>query len=107
MSWLYLGLAILTEVAGTVSMRLSDGFKRWLPSVMLFVLYGVSLGFETLALKRMDVSIVYAVWAGLGTALVATVGILWFKEPLTLLKLSSIVLIVVGVIGLSVTDSLH
>lgn len=101
MSWVYLTLAILTEVAGTTSMKLSEGFARFLPSVLIFVFYGISFSFTTLALKKLDLSVVYAIWSGLGTALVVIVGILYIKEQVTLIKIVSICLIVFGLIGLN------
>ncbi len=99
-SWLMLVAAIVLEVAGTTSMKLSDGFTRLLPSVLLAVFYLFSLAALALALKRIDVSIAYAIWAGVGTVLVAVVGILWFQEPVSFLKVGSILLIVAGVVGL-------
>jgi small multidrug resistance pump len=101
LSWLYLGAAILLEVSGTVSMKFSDGFSRLAPTVAMFVLYGLSLGAMNMALKQIDVSIVYAVWSGVGTALISTIGIFWFHEPVTTLKMASIFLIIVGVVGLN------
>ncbi len=99
--WVYLAAAILLEVAGTTSMKLSDGFSRALPSALLFVFYGASFVAMTLAVKRIDMSITYAVWSGVGTALIALIGIFYFKEPVTALKVSSIGLIIIGVIGLN------
>jgi small multidrug resistance pump len=107
MHWVYLTVAIILEVSGTTCMKLSEGFSRWLPSVLMLVLYTSSLGALTLALKRIDVSIAYAVWSGLGTALIAAVGILWFKEPATAVKLISLALIIVGVIGLNLSGGAH
>jgi small multidrug resistance pump len=107
MSWLFLVLAIVLEVSGTTSMKLSQGFTRLLPSALVFVFYGLSLSALTLALKGIEVSIAYAVWSGLGTALIATAGVAWFKEPLTPLKLASIALIIVGVIGLNLGGDGH
>ena len=101
MTWIYLALAILLEVAGTTCMKLSDGFTKMVPSILLFVFYTLSFGMLTLALKRIDVSIAYAVWSGVGTALIATVGVLWFREPMTALKLISLGLIIIGVVGLN------
>lgn len=101
MAWLYLILAILTEVAGTTSMKLSEGFTRPVPSVFVAVFYGVSIVLLTLALKTMDVSVAYAVWSGLGVAVIAAIGILWLGEPATAIKLVSLVLIVAGVVGLN------
>jgi small multidrug resistance pump len=102
--WLYLFGAIILEVCGTLSMKLSEGFTRILPSVMIFVFYVASLFMLTLAIKRIDVSTAYAVWAGLGTTLIAVAGFICFKEPVTVLKVLSIALIIIGVVGLNVTS---
>jgi small multidrug resistance pump len=99
--WLALSGAILLEVAGTTSMKLSYGFSRPLPSVLLFVFYGMSFTLMTIAVKKIDMSVSYAIWSGVGTALIALIGIGWFKEPLTSLKIVSIILIVAGVFGLN------
>ena len=101
MHWILLTLAILAEVAGTTTMKLSEGFSRLTPSLLLFVFYDSSLTFLNFALKGIEVSIAYAIWSGLGTAIVVIIGILIFSEPLTLLKTISIILIIAGVIGLN------
>ena len=98
--WLYLTAAILLEVAGTISMKLSDGFTRMIPSITLFVCYAASFTALTFSLKKIDLSIAYAVWAGAGTALVVLVGILYFRESITIMKSVSICLIILGVVGL-------
>ena len=98
--WLLLTAAIVLEVAGTTSMKLSEGFTRLVPSVLLFVLYGASFVALTFSLKKIDVSIAYAVWAGVGTALIALVGVTFFHEQITVIKFVSICLIIVGVVGL-------
>jgi small multidrug resistance pump len=107
MTWIYLVLAILLEVSGTTCMKLSEGFTRMLPSVLLFVFYTLSFVMLTLALKKTDVSVAYAVWSGVGTALIATIGVLWFKEPATALKLISLGLIIIGVVGLNLSGGGH
>jgi small multidrug resistance pump len=107
MSWFYLVVAIVLEVSGTTSMKLSQGFTKVLPSVLMFLFYGSSLGALTLALKRIDVSVAYAVWSGLGTALIASVGVLWLKEPLNTLKIVSLMLIIIGVIGLNLRGGIR
>lgn len=58
-SWLYLFLAIVLEVAGTTSMKLSDGFTKTIPSIMMFVFYIVSLVALTFALRKFDMSMAY------------------------------------------------
>ena len=103
--WLILIAAIVLEVAGTTAMKLSDGFTRPLPSVLLVVFYLFSLAALTLALKWIDVSVAYAIWAGLGTVLVAIVGVMWFREPVSLLKVASILLIAAGVAGLHLSST--
>lgn len=85
-------------------MKLSQGFSKLLPSILIFVFYGISFFFFTLALKGLDVSIAYAIWAGLGTALITVVGIFWFKEPINVLKMISLFVVVMGVIGLNLSD---
>jgi small multidrug resistance pump len=97
-------LAIMFEVCGTTCMKLSEGFSKLIPSVLIFVFYATSFFFFTLALKRIDVSIAYAIWAGLGTVLITVVGIFWFREPASALKLVSIVLVISGVIGLHLSE---
>ncbi|HEY49923.1 MAG TPA: multidrug efflux SMR transporter [Dehalococcoidia bacterium] len=100
MYWFYLALAIMLEVCGTTCMKLSDGFSKLTPSVLMFVFYGLSFAAFVYALKRIDVSVAYAIWAGLGVMLIAIIGILYFKEPVSALKIVSIVLIIGGVAGL-------
>lgn len=105
MSWFYLTLAIIMEVVGTAAMKLSHGFTKVVPSILMMVFYGLSFAFLTLAVKKIDVSLGYAIWAGIATALIAIVGIFYFKEPATVIKIASIALIVLGVIGLTLSES--
>jgi small multidrug resistance pump len=103
----YLLLAILAEVAGTTCVKLSEGFTRLLPSALILVFYGLSLGFLGLALKKVDLSLAYAIWSGVGIAFIASVGVLWFREPVTAVKVVSLGLIVVGVAGLNLGGEAH
>jgi small multidrug resistance pump len=96
----YLMFAIILEVAGTTSMKLSNGFTQLMPSIFIFVFYFFSFGFLTLSLKRLEVSTAYAVWSGLGTLLIAFIGMIFFKEPMTMIKAFSLALIILGVVGL-------
>jgi small multidrug resistance pump len=81
-------------------MKLSEGFTKTIPSVMMFVFYLLSLAALTLALKKFDVSSAYAIWSGLGTALITVVGFYLFKESISPMKIISIALIIIGVVGL-------
>ena len=100
-SWLYLAGAIVLEVAGTSCMKISDGFTRLIPSVLIFVFYSLAFVGLTFALKKIEVGVAYAVWSGTGTALIAVIGIVCFEESLGSVKLLSILLIIVGVVGLN------
>lgn len=107
MHWVYLALAIVFEVAGTTCMKLSQGFSKPAPAILMGVFYAACFYFLTISLKRIDVSVAYAVWSGLGTALIATIGVLHFREPLTLLRIVGILAIIGGVIALNLSQSSH
>lgn len=100
--WMYLLIAILTEVVGTSLMKASQGLTRLLPTISMFVLYAISFVFMALALKKIEVGIAYAIWSGLGTALIAMIGIAWFRESFNTPKLVGIVLIIAGVVLLNI-----
>jgi small multidrug resistance pump len=104
MPWIFLSVAILFEVAGTTSMKLSRGFAEIWPTVGVFVFYVGAAVAIILALRRLELSIAYAIWSGVGTALTVMIGIAFFREPLTAIKLASIALVVVGVAGLSLAS---
>ncbi|HDI59585.1 MAG TPA: multidrug efflux SMR transporter [Desulfobacteraceae bacterium] len=104
-SWFFLAGAIALEVAGTTSMKLSQGFTKLFPSVLLFVFYAGSFAALNFALKKIEVSIAYAVWSGVGTALIAAIGVLFFRETATALKFISILLIIAGVVGLNLSGA--
>jgi len=101
MPWIFLFAAILLEVAGITAMKLSRGFAELIPSIAVPVFYVLSAAAVILALKRLDLSVTYAIWSGVGTALAAMIGIAYFREPLTLFKVASLALVVLGVAGLS------
>jgi len=100
--WIYLIIAILTEVVGTTMMKVSQGLTRLVPAVLMFLMYAISFVFMALALKKLEVSTAYAIWSGLGTAVIAAIGILWFQESFSIPKLVGIVLVIGGVILLNI-----
>jgi len=102
MNWIYLFSAIVLEVGGTLSLKLSDGLMKRGPVLLMILLYGLSFFAFSHALKHMEIGTAYAIFSALGTALMASVGILWFNEPATVLKLVSLLLIILGVVGLNV-----
>jgi small multidrug resistance pump len=102
-----LSLAILAEVGATIALRVSDGFSKPMPSAIVVVGYGVSFWFLALALKDIPVSLTYAIWSGVGTALVAVAGVVAFGETMNVMKLASLAIIVLGVAGLSAAGGAH
>ena len=105
LAWIYLSAAIVSEVVGTVFLRFTDGFTRPAPSVLVIVIYAVSLWLTALALKQLEVSLAYAVWAGVGTAAVAVIGMAMLGESVNTLKLASIALVIGGVVGLNLSGA--
>ncbi|MEG4445829.1 multidrug efflux SMR transporter [Microcoleus sp. AT9_B5] len=101
-SWIYILLAIVLEVVATSCMKLSEGFSKVVPSVLMFVCYGLCFSLLALALKKLELGVVYAVWSGLGTILIAAIGIIWFHESASLVKIGAILLIIIGVVILKV-----
>jgi small multidrug resistance pump len=100
-----LSFAIVSEVAATIALRLSDGFTRPGPMVIVVAGYGISFWLLALVLREMSIGATYAVWSAAGTALIAAIGVFAFGEPATALKVASLALIIVGVIGLNVAGS--
>lgn len=105
--WLFLALAIALELSGTISMKLSEGFTRLWPSVLMFVFYGASFTFLNYALHYMDMSVAYAIWSGIGIVLISLAGVQLFDERLPLSSIIWIVVIVIGVIGLNISSKVH
>ena len=102
---LLLSFAIVTEVVGTVALRYSEGFTRLLPSAVVVLGYGASFWLLALVLRELSIGTTYAVWSAAGTALIAAVGMLAFGEQATALKLASLGLIIIGVVGLNLAGS--
>jgi small multidrug resistance pump len=104
---LLLAAAIVSEVAATLALRASEGFSKPLPVAVVVVGYGLSFWLLALALKHIPVSLTYAIWSGVGTALIAVGGVLAFGETMNAMKLASLGVIVLGVAGLSAAGGAH
>jgi len=107
MHWVYLILAIALEVTGTTLMKMSNGLTKLLPTLGMLITYTSCFAIFALALKKIPVSVAYAIWSGVGTALIAIIGLLVFKENFNLLKVVSICLIIAGVVGLNLSGTAH
>ncbi len=100
MSWVILFFAIMFEVAGTLTLKFTEGMTRLWPTLLMFAFYLGSLFGLSTAVTKIPVGTAYAVWSGVGTLTVAVVGVVWFKEPITWMRSFSALLIVAGVAGL-------
>ncbi|MGG2073598.1 multidrug efflux SMR transporter [Lysinibacillus irui] len=107
MQWIYLGLAILFEVAGTTAMKLSDGLTKLVPSILIFVFYIVCFSFLSFALKGMEMSVAYAVWSGMGIVTITIIGFFYFGESINVIKILAILFILIGVVILNFNSSAH
>ena len=94
--WLLLAFAILLELSGTICLKLSQGFSKLVPSIGVVCFYIGSFGLMAQSLKTLEVGIVYAIWAGVGTALIAVVGVLAFGESVTAFKILGLLMIIGG-----------
>lgn len=102
---LLLALAIASEVVATVALNVSDGFARPAAAVVSVIGYVLSFAFLAFVLKHLDVGLVYAIWAGAGTAAVAVIGVTAFGEPVSAIKAVSILAIIGGVAGLNLSGA--
>lgn len=98
MGYLYLAVAIAGEVIATSSLKASQEFTRLVPSVLVILGYGVAFYFMTLALRTMPLGIVYALWSGVGVALIVVAGIVLYGQIPDVWALLGVGLIVAGVI---------
>ncbi|HEY0843825.1 MAG TPA: multidrug efflux SMR transporter [Noviherbaspirillum sp.] len=101
MHWLYLAIAILSEVVATSVLKAADGFTRLVPSMIVIAGYACSFYFLSLTLRGIPLGIAYAVWSGVGLALVSLIGWIVYHQPLDGPALIGIGLIVAGVMVLN------
>ena len=101
MQWIYLAIAIVSEVVATSALKAAEGFTRLVPSVLVVVGYALAFYFLSLTLRTIPLGVAYAIWAGVGVALVALVGWVVYHQSLDIPALIGIALIVSGVIVLN------
>lgn len=97
-SWLLLFVAIIAEVIATTTLKSTEGFTRLWPSVIVIICYEIAFLLLAVTVKRIPVGIVYAVWSGLGMAIVALVGWFWMGQALDSAGIAGVLLIMGGVI---------
>ncbi|WP_316574115.1 MULTISPECIES: DMT family transporter [Nocardia] len=101
MTLVLLALAIASEVTATVSLKLSDGFTKLVPSIVVVIGYATAFYFLSQALKRgMAIGVAYGIWSAVGVAAIALIGVLLLGERLTLVQVGGIGLVILGVLAL-------
>ena len=98
MSYFYLALAIVAEVAGTSLLKVTEEFTKIIPTTFLVIFYLISFWLMTLALRELPLGVVYAVWSGLGIVLVAIIGAFVYKEVPDLASIIGMTLIISGIV---------
>ena len=105
MNWIYLTIAILSEVVATSALKSAEGFTRLWPSLLVVIGYASAFYFLSLTLRSIPLGIAYAIWSGVGVALVSIVGWLIYQQSLSTGALIGITLIVAGVVVLSLSST--
>jgi quaternary ammonium compound-resistance protein SugE len=100
MHWTLLFIAAALEIVWAVGLKFADGFTRLWPSVIVIAAMIASLGLLALAARGLPIGTAYAIWTGIGAAGTATVGMILFNEPASAARITCLVLIVAGVVGL-------
>lgn len=105
MPYVYLFVAIVAEVIGTSSLKLSDGFSKPLPVLAVIFGYGVSFYCLSVVLKFIPVGVAYAIWSGVGIILVAIIGWVWFRQALDWAAIAGMILIIIGILVMNLLSS--
>lgn len=103
--WVTLLIAIVSEVIATSALKSSEGFTRLWPSILVVGGYGSAFYFLSLTLKQMPIGVAYAVWSGVGVALITAIGWVVFDQKLSGVALLGIGLIVAGVVTLNLSGA--
>lgn len=98
MKWFFLALAIISEIIGTTALKMSNGFTKVTPSIIVVICYCSAFFFLSLTLKYIPVGIAYAIWSGIGIVVISLIGFWGFNQKLDLPAIVGIILIVTGVI---------
>ncbi len=101
LTWIYLAIAIVSEVIATSCLKLSDGFTKLWPSVVVVVGYGLAFFFLSLTLRTMSIGVAYAVWSGVGIVLTALIAWVAFGQKIDTAGFVGIGLIIAGVLVLN------
>ncbi|RIX60075.1 QacE family quaternary ammonium compound efflux SMR transporter [Paenibacillus nanensis] len=100
-AYLFLTFAILSELLGTSMLKASDGFTKLYPSIATVISFGLAFYLLSLSLQHIPLGTAYAIWSGAGTAITAIVGVVIWKETVSVTTVAGILLIIAGVVILN------
>ncbi|MFK3791597.1 MULTISPECIES: quaternary ammonium compound efflux SMR transporter SugE [Pseudomonas] len=103
MSWIILFFAGLFEVGWAVGLKYTEGFSRPLPTALTILAMAISLGLLGLAVKELPLGTAYAIWTGVGAVGTVIAGIILFGESMAMVRLASVALIILGLVGLKIS----
>ncbi|MBD1378910.1 DMT family transporter [Metabacillus arenae] len=106
-AYLFLLIAILAELFGTSMLKFSNGFSKLFPSIGVVLGFGIAFFSLSLSLKSIPLSMAYAIWSGVGTAATAVIGVLIWKEKLSIYSVMGILFIIIGVVILNLKAPIH
>lgn len=107
MEWIFLFSAIIFEITATTLLKVSEGFTKILPSIGSVLGYIICFFMLSLALKKIDMSVAYAIWSAVGIFVLTLIGVIIFKESISIIKIISICFIILGVVGLNLSGVSH
>ncbi len=105
MNWVYLALAGLLEVGWAVGLKYTEGFTKPVPSVLTVLAMAGSFWLLSLAMREIPLGTAYGIWVGIGAVGAAIAGMMLFKEPVSTLRIVSILLVVAGIAGLKLSST--
>jgi small multidrug resistance pump len=107
MPWVLLGIAILAEIVGTLSLKASDGLSKLWPSIGVLAGYATAFTLMAMSLKKLDVGITYAIWSGVGIVGAAIGGYVFFDQQLSKMTIIGMAIIIVGVVIMNLSGAAH
>ena len=107
MAYVFLVLAITAEVVATSLLKSTDGFTRLWPTAATLTGYVVSFVFLSQAVKQIPIGVAYAMWSGLGTAAIVSIGIVFLGEGVSVAKIAGVALVIAGVVLLNLGGGRH
>lgn len=105
MAWVYLFIAGIFEVIWVIFLKYSEGFSRLIPSVITIITMSCSFLLLSQAMKNLPMGTAYAVWTSIGTVGATVLGIILFNESLNLIRILCLVFVIIGIIGLKLTNN--